>query len=274
MFPTIRAQELKHIVQTDSIRFIDCRYSLNDATYGRSVYQKGHLPNAVFLDLSNDLSGRIDVHGGRHPLPTKEEWTATIRNIGIQKDDLIVLYDEGFPFAARAWWLFKWAGHERVVVLEGGFQSGVTYCGTTTTKIPSFPASDYTPQFRDDFLVTMEEVRAMTIHPDRRLFDSRTQDRYDGSHEPIDRTPGHIPTAQLCTYTEAITELGTLRDFHELKRIYHDVLETPNPVFYCGSGVTACVNILALHALGKHDVKLYAGSYSDWISYPENPVSR
>lgn len=270
MFPTMRAQELKHIVHTNSIRFIDCRYSLNDASYGKFVYRQGHLPNAVFLDLMEDLSGPLSEHGGRHPLPSKEAWTATLRRIGLKKEDLVVIYDDGFPFAARAWWLFKWAGHERVVVLEGGIQSGVTYCGETTTDVPDYPASDYTPSYQDDMIASIEEVRAATEAGG--LYDSRTADRYDGSHEPIDKKAGHIPNALLCSYAEAITDLGTLQEFHDLKELYAEVLDVPSPIFYCGSGVTACVNILALHALGKDDVRLYPGSYSDWISYPDNPI--
>ena len=269
MFPTMRAQELKQIVHTNSIRFIDCRYSLNDASYGKSVYRKGHLPNAVFLDLMEDLSGPLSEHGGRHPLPSKEAWTATLRRIGLKKEDLVIIYDDGFPFAARAWWLFKWAGHERVVVLEGGIQSGITYCGETTTDVPHYPTSDYTPDFQDHMIATLDEVKAATSGS---LYDSRTEDRFNGTHEPIDSKAGHIPNALLCSYAEAITELGTLKDFHALKELYKDVLPVENPIFYCGSGVTACVNILALHALGKDDVQLYPGSYSDWISYPENEV--
>ena len=269
MFPTMRAQELKQIVHTDSIRFIDCRYSLNDASYGKSVYRKGHLPNAVFLDLMEDLSGPLSEHGGRHPLPSKEAWTATLRRIGLKKEDLVIIYDDGFPFAARAWWLFKWAGHERVVVLEGGIQSGITYCGETTTDVPHYPTSDYTPDFQDHMIATLDEVKAATSGS---LYDSRTEDCFNGTHEPIDSKAGHIPNALLCSYAEAITELGTLKDFHALKELYKDVLPVENPIFYCGSGVTACVNILALHALGKDDVRLYPGSYSDWISYPENEV--
>lgn len=269
MFPTMRAQELKQIVHTNSIRFIDCRYSLNDASYGKSVYRKGHLPNAVFLDLMEDLSGPLGEHGGRHPLPSKEAWTATLRRIGLKKEDLVIIYDDGFPFAARAWWLFKWAGHERVVVLEGGIQSGITYCGETTTDVPHYSTSDYTPDFQDHMIATLDEVKAATSGS---LYDSRTEDRFNGSHEPIDSKAGHIPNALLCSYAEAITELGTLEDFHDLKELYKDVLPVENPIFYCGSGVTACVNILALHALGKDDVRLYPGSYSDWISYPENEV--
>jgi len=269
MFPTMRAQELKQIVHTNSIRFIDCRYSLNDASYGKYVYRKGHLPNAVFLDLMEDLSGPLGEHGGRHPLPSKEAWTITLRRIGLKKEDLVIIYDDGFPFAARAWWLFKWAGHERVVVLEGGIQSGITYCGETTTDVPHYSTSDYTPDFQDHMIATLDEVKAAASGS---LYDSRTEDRFNGTHEPIDSKAGHIPNALLCSYAEAITELGTLEDFHDLKELYKDVLPVENPIFYCGSGVTACVNILALHALGKDDVRLYPGSYSDWISYPENEV--
>jgi len=265
----MRAQELKQIVHTNSIRFIDCRYSLNDASYGKYVYRKGHLPNAVFLDLMEDLSGPLGEHGGRHPLPSKEAWTATLRRIGLKKEDLVIIYDDGFPFAARAWWLFKWAGHERVVVLEGGIQSGITYCGETTTDVPHYSTSDYKPDFQDHMIATLDEVKAATSGS---LYDSRTEDRFNGTHEPIDSKAGHIPNALLCSYAEAITELGTLEDFHDLKELYKDVLPVENPIFYCGSGVTACVNILALHALGKDDVRLYPGSYSDWISYPENEV--
>ncbi|MBR2077614.1 MAG: sulfurtransferase, partial [Exiguobacterium sp.] len=221
MFPTMRAQELKQIVHTNSIRFIDCRYSLNDASYGKSVYRKGHLPNAVFLDLMEDLSGPLGEHGGRHPLPSKEAWTATLRRIGLKKEDLVIIYDDGFPFAARAWWLFKWAGHERVVVLEGGIQSGITYCGETTTDVPHYPTSDYTPDFQDHMIATLDEVKAAASGS---LYDSRTEDRFNGSHEPIDSKAGHIPNALLCSYAEAITELGTLEDFHDLKELYKDVL--------------------------------------------------
>ncbi|MBR2758915.1 MAG: sulfurtransferase, partial [Exiguobacterium sp.] len=139
----------------------------------------------------------------------------------------------------------------------------------TTTDVPHYPTSDYTPDFQDHMIATLDEVKAATSGS---LYDSRTEDRFNGTHEPIDSKAGHIPNALLCSYAEAITELGTLKDFHALKELYKDVLPVENPIFYCGSGVTACVNILALHALGKDDVRLYPGSYSDWISYPENEV--
>lgn len=264
MFPTIQMADLQQLVHSDQIRWFDCRYDLRDPNYGRLAFEDQHVPGALYLDLANDLSGPVSSTGGRHPLPSKEKWIQTLEAHGIKNDDFVVLYDDGFPYAARAWWLFKWAGHERVVVLEGGLSSYLAFDYPMTQDLESFAPSTYDADFQDDMLVDFDAVKSRST--DTLLVDSRSPDRFKGQNETTDAVAGHIPGAVNCFFEEAISPDGRLKDAEDLKELYAPLLEEASPILYCGSGVTACVNILALHSLGKNDVRLYAGSYSDWIS--------
>lgn len=264
MFPTIQMTDLQQLVHTDQIRWFDCRYDLQNPDYGRDAFKTSHVQRAQYLDLARDLSGPRSETGGRHPLPSKKQWIQTLESLGVHRDDFIVLYDDGFPYAARAWWLFKWAGHERVVVLEGGLSSYLAFDYPMSTETTTFDQSTYQADFQDEMLVQFEEVKNRP--PETRLVDSRSPDRFRGQNETIDAIAGHIPGAVNCFFGEAISPDRRLKDAEDLKELYADLLDADSPILYCGSGVTACVNVLALHALGKTDVRLYAGSYSDWIS--------
>ncbi|AFS69795.1 Rhodanese-like domain protein [Exiguobacterium antarcticum B7] len=264
MFPTIQMTDLQQLVHTDQIRWFDCRYDLQHPDYGRGAFQTSHIQGAQYMDLATDLSGPRAATGGRHPLPSKEQWIQTLESHGIHRDDFIVLYDDGFPYAARAWWLLKWAGHERVVVLEGGLSSYLAFDFPMSDDVITFERSSYQADFQDAMLVDYEQV----LHRSKEtlLVDSRSPDRFRGQNETIDPIAGHIPGAVNCFFEDAISPDGRLKDAEDLKELYADLLDADSPILYCGSGITACVNVLALHALGKTDVRLYAGSYSDWIS--------
>lgn len=271
MFPTIQMTDLMQLVHVDELRWIDCRSDLKDPAYGHAAYLASHVPGAVRLDLAEDLSGPTGPHGGRHPLPSKEEWLETVQKCGIHPEDFIVIYDDDFTFAPRAWWLFKWIGHERVVVLEGGFSAYQQFDLPLTEAVPSYPSTDYRPDYQDQMIATVSDVSSVR-ETGVVLVDSRDADRYAGKNETIDPLPGHIPGAVNCPFKDAISPDGRLKDAEDLKEMYDGILDADSPILYCGSGVTACVNILALHSLGKTDVRLYPGSYSDWITYPEHPV--
>ncbi|WP_290748566.1 MULTISPECIES: sulfurtransferase [unclassified Exiguobacterium] len=271
MFPTIQMADLQQLVRTDQIRWFDCRYDLQQPEYGRNAFLEQHVEGAQHLDLTTDLSGPIDEVGGRHPLPSKEAWQHTLEQHGVTPEDFVVLYDDGFPYAARAWWLFKWIGHERVVVLEGGFSSYLAFDLPVTDETFTYEPSQYTPRFQDEMVVSFEELKDQLT--ETLVIDSRAPDRYRGEIEPLDHVAGHIPGAVNCYFEQALSPDGRLRDAEDLKELYADILPVTAPILYCGSGVTACVNVIALHSLGKTDVRLYAGSYSDWVSRGED-VSR
>lgn len=258
--------------------FVDCRFSLKDPGQGFRDYQKAHIPGAVYAHLDDDLSSKVILgKTGRHPLPKKDVFVETCSRWGIGKDTQVVAYDAsaGQMAAARLWWLLKWAGHEAVAVLDGGFgiwlASGLPYSSSHCQGVPQqFPAS-----FNDDLVWTATDVSSVLSDSRYILLDSRTVDRYRGENETIDPVAGHIPGALSAPYIENIDDQGLLRGEAELRERFNRLtLGAPadRVVVYCGSGVTASQNALALVHSGIGMPRLYAGSWSDWIVASERPV--
>ncbi|MCM3566854.1 sulfurtransferase [Neobacillus mesonae] len=254
-------------------RIVDCRFSLADKDKGSQEYKKSHLPGAVFFDLEKDLSGVVDIHGGRHPLPNIQELIQKLEEAGIDETVTIVAYDNGEgAFAGRFWWLMQYLGHEKVFVLNGGFKQWKAAEYPLTTDIPVFEKTHFNSNIRHELLADVDEVRAVSAgEKDAVLIDSRESKRFLGIEELVDKIAGHIPGAINKPYLEGFIN-GQFRSVQEQKERFSDIGLTTQVIVYCGSGVTAVPNFLALKEAGFEKVKLYLGSFSDWISYKENEI--
>jgi thiosulfate/3-mercaptopyruvate sulfurtransferase len=258
--------------------FIDCSYALTDQHWGYNKYKEAHIPGALYADLHDDLSGKIQPGTtGRHPLPTKEDLVRFLSACGITDSSQVVVYDSGpgFMAAARLWWLLNWAGHKQVAVLAGGLPAwsakGFPVTAATTTPSPK----TFMPHFDDTLLANADEVLAITKEENAQtcLIDSRAADRYAGQNETIDPVAGHIPGAESRPFNAVISEPTAMPDTAAIKKYFAEDFKKEEVIFYCGSGVTAAFNILlAVHA-GFPFPKLYAGSWSEWITNPARPVA-
>ncbi|MBM7584281.1 thiosulfate/3-mercaptopyruvate sulfurtransferase [Bacillus pakistanensis] len=271
----VSVQWLSERYQNDNVRVIDCRFSLQNPKVGHGAYLRDHIPGAVYFNLDKDLSSEISNHGGRHPLPDLAQFIRKIEKAGINQDTAVVAYDdkEG-AFASRLWWLMKYIGHKKVFILDGGYQAWKRFDQPTDALKPAYHSSVYTPHIQTEMVVTMEDVKEFIRNEKAgTLIDSRATERYLGKEEPIDRIPGHIPTAQNIVWTEGFKD-SHWKSASEQKKRFKDLDENSPIIVYCGSGVTAIPNYIALKEAGFTDVKLYAGSYSDWVSYEENEVRK
>jgi thiosulfate/3-mercaptopyruvate sulfurtransferase len=231
-------------------RFADCRYDLGDPPAARARYLQGHIPGAAFLDLDtelSDLSIPPEV-GGRHPLPSAQQFAAAAARAGIGPDTLVVAYDEGMTGgAARLWWLLRHFGHEQAAVLDGGL--GI-WLGPLAQGEEAIEPAVFTPRERSEDLITTDEILDRLDDPSLVLVDARPEDRYRGEALGLDPVAGHIPGAVSVPLPKA--------------QIPAEVLEAGEIACYCGSGVAASATVLALHRAGRTDTRLYAGSWSEW----------
>ncbi|MEG4025631.1 MULTISPECIES: sulfurtransferase [unclassified Microcoleus] len=248
---------------------IDCRFSLADPELGQKQYQESHVPGAFYLDLNRDLASSVGKHGGRHPLPNIEELAEKLSAFGINSaENLVVAYDDSrLAFAARLWWLLRYMGHSKVALLDGGF-SGWQAAGYPVTNIlPDPHEGNFVAHLQQDLAVDIEAVKERKDLPGKVLVDSRESERYEGLREPIDPIAGHIPGAVNYPWQGVTDETGKVRSTSEQKHRWTELEKAEEIIVYCGSGVTACVNLLSLEIAGIPDAKLYVGSWSDWCSY-------
>lgn len=262
------AEEL--VAGVDAV-IIDCRFVLGKPGAGYEQYLAGHIPGAHYLDLEDDLSGPVARHGGRHPLPSPDQLAARLAGLGIGLETPVVAYDDSrFAFAARFWWLLRALGYRPPALLNGGYQAWVAAGGAVSTTVPvSRPCAqptvgDYAGYCDIGELPQLQAAGAV-------LLDSREPRRYAGLEEPIDPVAGHIPGAFNVPWQRVSDEQGGLRDPAALAEHFAAVPEGSRRIVYCGSGVTACVNLYALAQLGDNDALLYPGSWSDWCSYLPAP---
>lgn len=248
---------------------IDCRFSLADPVLGRQQYQTSHIPGANYLDLNQDLSSPVQKHGGRHPLPAPEKLAERLAAIGITRGEtLVVAYDDSrFAFAARLWWLLRYLGHNQVALLDGGFSGWQKQSYPVTATLPQPKLGRFIPQLRPEMLVDIQHVKAGKDQPQVALIDSREPERYRGEKEPIDPIAGCIPGAVNYPWQDVTNPQGYLQPPSLHQERWERLQETTEIMVYCGSGVTACVNLLSLEIAGIKTGKLYAGSWSDWCSY-------
>ncbi len=275
--PLISAGQLESLLSSEGVFVIDCRFKLEDVSYGRKAYQEGHSPGAVFLDLDEDLSSAI-VPGetGRHPLPDPAVLEARLRELGMRNSDHVVVYDDSSSLhAARAWWLLVWLGHSKVQVLDGGLAAWRNQGGKTTASmtVKAWPGN-FVAQPVADMWVSSGEVLKHLDTPKWQLIDARAEPRFRGEHEPIDPVAGHIPGAICLPCSGNVDEQGRFLPAAELAKRFAALDSNGELVAYCGSGVTACHNILAAAIAGLELPRLYAGSWSEWITDPLRPVAK
>ncbi len=254
---------------------IDARFELTKPDAGRKAYLKDHIPGAVYMDLEKDLSGKKEKHGGNHPLPDLDMLVNKLSNIGIDHETTVVVYDQrNEMYASRAWWLLHYLGHDKVYILEGGYQRWKEEGNPTTDAIPELYAKEFEAKLRQNQTVEMKEVKDKLAKQTAVVIDSRSKERYLGDVEPLYARAGHIPGATNYFWKDVLSKVdGKWKDKHELEQQFAGLSKDDEIIVSCGSGISACPNILALKSLGFTNVKLYPGSFSDWISYDENEVA-
>lgn len=253
----------------------DCRFTLTDPELGRAAYGESHITNSIYIDLEADLSSPITAKSGRHPLPEVEEFCVKLGQWGIDSDTQVVVYDDSFgSIAARMWWLLRWLGHEKVAVLDGGWQKwkreerGMDNIVTQAKTKGPYP---YALQNQ----LTVEAESLLNLD-DKFLVDARAEERFSGNIEPFDKVAGHIPGAINIPFEDNLDIDGTFLKGDELKEIYRDKGlddQYDKLILMCGSGVTACHSVVALAAANVGIVQLYPGSWSEWITDDSRPVA-
>lgn len=258
---------------------VDCRFSLFDLDKGRQDYGKSHIPGAYYAHLDEDLSGEI-IPGqtSRHPLPKIEDLEFLFSSWGVATNMQVVVYDnKSGAIAARLWWMLKWSGHDAAAVLNGGWQAWEAGNFPTEElapiRNPARPKSNFKADVQHDLLITAEEVEKHLQDTRFTLIDSRASKRYQGLEEPIDPIAGHIPGALNLPFMENVDKDGHFLSVEALKNRFDSLLEKKDDkAFYCGSGVTACHNIVAYYHTTGQMPKLYAGSWSEWITDENRPM--
>ena len=256
-------------------RVFDCRHQLADPGAGEAAYAAGHLPGASFLHLDRDLSGPTTGGNGRHPLPDPQRLAARLAAAGVSNATQVVAYDDaGGMIAGRLWWLLRWLGHERVALLDGGIQ-GWQAAGRPLSRTVPQPAPAVFAAAPRDWVVDAETVLANLDGGELCVVDARSPDRFRGENETLDRVGGHIPGARNRFFRDNLDADGCFRPAAELRREFSALLAGVAPaqvVMQCGSGVSACHNLLAMEIAGLPGARLYAGSWSEWCSDPARPV--
>jgi thiosulfate/3-mercaptopyruvate sulfurtransferase len=261
---------------------VDCRYDLAVPARGARDHAAGHVPGAVYASLDGDLSAPPDGHNGRHPLPAPAAFAATLARWGVAPGVQVVAYDETTgAYASRLWWMLRNAGHHAAAVLDGGFAKwvregrAVEVGPGTAARAEVQAAQERRPPGDASFrAVTADEVAARGT--DAVLIDARSPERFRGEVEPLDRVPGHVPGAVNRHYMDNLGADGTFRPLAELRRDYEALLAGASPadaIVMCGSGVTACHDLLAMEAAGLRSARLYAGSWSEWCGDRARPVA-
>lgn len=265
MFPLITADELAASLGRRDLRIFDVRWYLSDPDAGRTEYGDAHIPGAVFVDLETDLSAERGP--GRHPLPSPRDFTETLRRLGLDKDHHIVVYDASAgAIASRMWWMLRSAGHRSVQVLDGGFVAWRAAGHPTSQAVPRIPRGHYPTIAEWTGVVDASDVSTT----DRLVIDARAADRYAGEHEPIDRRAGHIPGAVSRPFVDNLSLDAPTIDREAVASRFADA---EGAIVYCGSGVTACHDLLAMEVAGIEGGLLYEGSWSDWSSDPDRPIA-
>ncbi len=277
---TIDAAAALPLIGSPSVVMLDCRFDLAAPNAGKQAYLRRHIATARYVDLNRDLSGPVSPATGRHPLPQPERLAVLLGGLGVSSDTQVIAYDEiNGSFAARAWWLLRWLGHHRAAVLDGGLQAWLKAGGPVESGEPEMPprAAAFAPRPDAAAVVTAAELTEVLEDRRRLVVDARAPERFAGTVEPIDPVAGHVPGAINHPFTANLREDGRFLPERELARRWRERLAGTAPadvIAMCGSGVTACHDLLALELAGLPGAKLYAGSWSEWIRDPKRPIAR
>jgi thiosulfate/3-mercaptopyruvate sulfurtransferase len=258
-------------------RIFDCRHQLADPAVGQAAYAQGHLPGAVFLHLDRDLSSPVNGTNGRHPLPDRQMLAQKLGAAGVSRQTQVVVYDDaGGMIAGRLWWLLRWLGHERVALLDGGINQWIKQRRPLSTEVAQFAPAVFELSQRDCTAST-SEVLGNLDGGELCVVDARSPDRFRGENETLDPAGGHIPGARNRFFRDNLDAEGCFRPAAELRKEFLGLLAGVEPrqvVMQCGSGVSACHNLLAMEIAGLTGARLYPGSWSEWCSDPARPVAR
>jgi len=256
---------------------VDCRFTLTDTGAGRRAWTAGHIPGARYAHLDEDLSSPITPRTGRHPLPDPNALARKLGAWGIDESKQVVVYDDTFgAMASRLWWLLRWLGHESVALLDGGYPKWVREKNPVTPEAPVVHQTTFYPRVNNTFWVNADFVERVRQDEAFVVFDARAEERFRGEVEPLDKVAGHVPGAVNAMYEDNLDVSGEFLSAEELRERYLDLLGgvVPNQAIHmCGSGVTACHNVLAMEHAGLPGARLYAGSWSEWITDPNRPVA-
>ncbi len=275
----ISASELASHLNDSNWAIFDCRHDLLQPTAGSDAFAAGHIQNAQFANIDTDLSGPKAARGpgftGRHPLPDRNTLLDTLRGWGINDDTQVVAYDgQGGMYAARLWWLLRWIGHANVAVLDGGLAAWQAQGLPVVTPVAPRPAGNITEQASLVRTVSVQEVVANLATQELQVLDARAPDRFRGENETIDPVGGHIPGAKSRFFKDNLQPDGRFKPAQELEQEFAGLVNKPEAaIMQCGSGVTACHNLLALEVAGLPGAALYPGSWSEWCADPARPVA-
>ena len=274
----VSVEWLREHVGDPRLVVLDARFSLDDEEWGQHAYLEGHIPGAVYADTATHLAGEI-IPGvtGRRPFPDAEVFAAQLGLWGIDESTQVVTYDAdgGRMSAARVWLMLKWMGHDRVAVLDGGWQAWVAAGGEATADVPERASTTYPMSLRPELLADVDEVDAYRQRPRTCVFDSRGAEGYHGGGVYHDAVRGHIAGAGLADRANTTNADLTFRSPEELRAYYGELLDGVEPsdvIYYCGSGITAAQNVLAMSIAGLDGSRMYVGSWSEWITDPTRPV--
>lgn len=279
MYSTLVSTELlaSHL-EDPGWAIVDCRYDLTNEAWGVEQYAAAHVPGAVYASLGHDLAGPKDGRNGRHPLPGHDAMIATFGRWGITSGVQVVAYDQdNGMYASRFWWMLRYMGHDAVAVLDGGFAKWTREGRPTQAGVEQRAAAAFAGRPRAAMRVTANQVWAKLGDPSLTLVDARSPERFEGRSEPLDRVAGHIPGARNHFYQWNLRPDGTLLPAEALREKFTALLGATPPdhvAVYCGSGVTACHNLLAMERAGLSGMKLFPGSWSEWSSDPDKPVEK
>ena len=276
MFDTIiSAKELNENLSKEDWVIMDCRYSSLNKDLKYTEYLEAHIPNARYAHMDKDLSGSIIPNQtGRHPFPEPDDFIRTIQSWGIYNHTQVIVYDDNHgALASRLWYMLKYVGHSKVAVLNGGYKEWTRLKYSTNNALPAEIKSDFKGKPNPEMLVSLKTVVDRSQNETACLVDSRASNRYHGEVEPLDPIAGHIPSALNYPFASNVDSDGLWKSKAEIKERFQSLLQKEELIFYCGSGVTACHNLLALHYIGFTNAKLYPGSWSEWITDPSREIA-
>jgi thiosulfate/3-mercaptopyruvate sulfurtransferase len=275
----ISAAELAQNLNNPNWIVLDCRHDLTNPNAGREAYAAGHIPGAQFVHLDEDLSDKSPgLNGefrGRHPLPEREKFITTLRRLGIDGDTQVIAYDgQGGMYAARLWWMLRWVGHQAVAVLDGGIGSWNAAGQKLSTEAVTKAPGTINAAASLVSTVTAAELLINVSQPTRLVVDARAPDRFRGENETLDPVGGHIPGAKNRFFKDNLQADGKFKPAEQLRTEFGAIIEdAEKSVMQCGSGVTACHNLLALEVAGLPGATLYPGSWSEWCADPGRPIA-
>ena len=268
---------MKNINNNDFIIF-DCRCDISDSSYGVNAYNEGHIENSIFVDVDHDLASEKTANSGRHPLPDPQLLSEKLSQWGMTNNKQAIVYDDaGGAFASRMWWILKWLGHTNVAVLDGALGAWMSNGGKLSTKPTIFERHVFNPSIKNDMHVSIKDVEEAQYKMSKLILDARSKERYLGIKDEVDPIAGHIPGAISHPLGKNLDKNGHFRSPEELRLNFNKLIgdtASSDIISMCGSGITACHNILALEISGIKGVPLYVGSWSEWITDKSRPIAK